>query len=677
MSQVVLKSSSPLLSILASSKDRVKIRITSSKSFQKNTTAAVLFMMVAACLAFYVPSVEIAWITTILLLTIYLFAFEIVEIDVAAITILVLLGLSSWLAPVMGLEHGLVTPDKLFNGFSSNAVMSIIAVMIIGAGLDKTGIMGKVASSILNIGGTSEKRVIPIVSGAVAIISSFMQNVGATALFLPVVYRISQRSGLPMSRLLMPMGFCAILGGTVTMVGSSPLILLNDLILASNSTLPDEQQMQTWSLFSTTPIGLALVAAGIIYFLIAGRFVLPASKKSDDTGRKGNTMQYFNNVYGVDYKMHEVVVPTQSFLIGKTLSAIEDQYAIRVIATQLPGRDTKVGPGAMHCQTVISAGMVLAIVSEENGLTAFVETYRLKVRDKLQTFAEDLSAGKAGFAEVVLPPGSSLIGNTSRDAGLRKTHGIAMLGLHRDGKTMHEDEDISHVELHSGDTLVVHTTWNSLMRLEKSADFVVITREYPREVERPHKLGFAAFFFAISLSMVLFTDIRLSVALLTGAIGMILSGVLSMDEAYRSVSWKTVFLLAGLIPLGLAVEQTGTARWIADQTIMVVGEMPVWVIQFAIAMLATFFTLVMSNVGATVLLVPLAVNIALGIDANPAVFALTVAIATSNAFILPTHQVSALIIGPGGYRVSDFIRAGSFMTILFLVISIGMMNVIF
>ena len=167
------------------------------------------------------------------------------------------------------------------------------------------------------------------------------------------------------------------------------------------------------------------------------------------------------------------------------------------------------------------------------------------------------------------------------------------------------------------------------------------------------------------------------VALLTGAMGMVLSGVRSIDEAYQSVSWKTVFLLASLIPLGLAVETTGTAKWIAEQVLLVVGDMPIWVIQAAVAVLATFFTLVMSNVGATVLLVPLAVNIAIGAGGNPAVFALTVAIATSNSFLIPTHQVNALIMGPAGYRVADFMKAGGIMTVLFLVVMMLMMNLVF
>ena len=158
---------------------------------------------------------------------------------------------------------------------------------------------------------------------------------------------------------------------------------------------------------------------------------------------------------------------------------------------------------------------------------------------------------------------------------------------------------------------------------------------------------------------------------------MVLSGVLSMEEAYKAVSWKTVFLLASLIPLGVAVDGSGTAAWIATETLRVLGAMPIWVIQAAIAVLATFFTLVMSNVGATVLLVPLAVNIAIGAGADPAVFALTVAISTSNSFLIPTHQVNALLMGPGGYRVPDFLRAGGIMTILFLLVSQTTINLVF
>lgn len=642
----------------------------------KKIIAGILFFGFALYLASIVPSIEIAWVAGILLLTVYLFAFEVVGVDVAAMTIMVLLGLTSLFAPWMGLASPLVDDKHLFDGFASNAVMSIIAVMIIGAGLDKTGLMTRVAAFILKVGGTTEKRIIPIISGTVGLISSFMQNVGAAALFLPVVSRISARSGLPMSRLLMPMGFCAILGGTVTMVGSSPLILLNDLILASNQALPAEQQMDTWSLFSVTPIGLVLVATGIIYFVVAGRFVLPGT--NSESGAKGSDpMRYFRDVYGVEYSLFELVIPSSSELIGKKLDDVETSYHIRVIASQYPGKESRIGPGTLARDTEFVSGMTLGVVASPADLFHFVGKYNLEKRSDLRTFVESLAPTKAGIAEVVIPPGSKLIGKSARDIWMRKTYGLAMIGIHRNGETLREGDHIRDLPFMAGDTLIVHTAWNNLHRIEKDKDFVVVTTEYPHEELRPHKVPQAGIFFGIALFLVLFTDVRLSIALLTGAIGMVLSGVLKIEEAYQAVSWKTVFLLASLIPLGLAVETSGTAKWIAEQVLLVVGDAPAWVIQAAVAILATFFTLVMSNVGATVLLVPLAVNIAIGVDANPAVYALTVAIATSNSFLIPTHQVNALIMGPAGYRVPDFMRAGGIMTILFLVVMLLMMNLIF
>ncbi|KAA6186640.1 SLC13 family permease [Thiohalocapsa marina] len=639
--------------------------------------AAAGFAVVAIWLAGMVPSVEIAWVMGILVLTIFLFAFEVVGVDVAAVSIMVLLGLTSLFAPIMGLETGLVPVAQLFDGFASNAVISIIAVMIIGAGLDKTGIMSQVAAFIMRIGGNTEARIIPLISSTVGGISSFMQNVGAAALFLPVVSRISARTRLPMSRLLMPMGFCAILGGTITMVGSSPLILLNDLILTSNKALPEGMApMSTFALFDVTPIGLALLATGIIYFVLAGRFVLP----SRESGKLEPTdpTQYYGETYGCsDFNIREVRVPEDSALVGTSVDDMERRWRVRVAAVD-KGDGVRLGASGVDRSLGIESGTFLALLGAQDLFDTFVAETGVEVKPTAEVFAEALSANKAGIAEIVIPPSSGLIGKSARDVWMRKVYGLSVLAIRRGDETFtFEHGGVRDMPFKPGDTLVVHTTWVDLARLEKDRDFVVVTTEYPHEELRPHKVPMALLFFAITLSMVLFTDLMLSVALLTGALGMILSGVLSIDEAYEAVSWKTVFLLASLIPLGLAVESTGTAAWIADQTLTALGDVPIWVIQAALATLATFFTLVMSNVGATVLLVPLAVNMAIGAGANPAVFALTVAIATSNSFLIPTHQVNALIMGPGGYRVADYMRAGGIMTVLFLVVSLTMLNLVF
>ena len=224
---------------------------------------------------------EMIVVLALLGFTVFLFVSEIVRVDLAAILVMVTLGALSQFPALSNLAD----VNKLFDGFASNAVISIIAVMIIGAGLDRTGLMNTVAAKILSIGGKTEARIIPVLSASVGVISSFLQNVGAAALFLPVASRISVRTEIPLSRLLMPMGFCAILGGTITMVGSSPLILLNDLIASANRDLPSDAQMEPFSLFSVTPIGISLVLVGILYFVIFGKFVLPISER--DTGASG------------------------------------------------------------------------------------------------------------------------------------------------------------------------------------------------------------------------------------------------------------------------------------------------------------------------------------------------------------------------------------------------------
>ena len=621
-------------------------------------------------------TIEMIAVLAVLAVTVLLFVTEIFRIDFTAILVMVTLGL---LSQVPGLQN-LADPSRLFEGFASNAVMSIIAVMIIGAGLDKTGLMSKVAAAILKYGGKTEIRIIPIISGTVGIISSFMQNVGAAALFLPVVSRISVRTNLPLSRLLMPMGFCAILGGTVTMVGSSPLILLNDLILTSNSTLPADQQMEPFSLFSVTPVGLCLLLTGILYFILLGRWVLPNRINKDEASSGQSVQDYLKKIYGLKSDLVEVVIPEGSILRGQTFADLMVAHNFYIVGSYHRGQRwfTPV------LSTKIEDPCRLAILGRRKVIQGIADDYGLTVLPDLDIFAEAYAPTVAGVAEVVIPPDSDLIGKTARDVVMRKTYGLGLLAIHRGGETLslvetpdHVATNISQEPFRAGDTLVSFTAWDSLARLTKDRDFVVVTSNFPMEELRPNKVVFALFFFSLAVALILFSDLRLSLALLVGAAGMIASNVLRIDEAYEAVSWPTVFLLASLIPLGQAVQSTGTAAWIAQQILTLLEGWPIWSLQAGIAILATIFTLVMSNVGATVLLVPLAVSIAIAAGGDPAIFALTVAISTSNSFLIPTHQVNALIMGPAGYKVTDFIKSGGIMTVLFLVVSLFMMNVVF
>jgi len=599
-------------------------------------------------------------VLAVLLITIGLFVFEVVRIDVVALSVMVLLGLL-----------GLVPSDQLFNGFASNAVISIIAVMILGAGLDRTGVMTVVAAFILRIGGGTVNRIIPLISATVGGISSLMQNVGATALFLPVVSRISARTEIPLSRLLMPMGFCAILGGTITMVGSSPLILLNDLITASNASLPPgAETLGQFELFDVAPVGLSLLVTGIVYFLIFGRLLLP-DNIAESSPVPARTKSYFADTYGIKGDVYELLVTVDSPLVGMQVG---DAEKIEGTPRLLAIRNTDEPRMAPPADEMIWVGTILGVMGSRDEVGQFALDYHCRLQPRVKTFGGLFNPSRAGISEIVIPPGSKLIGQSIGEARLRKRYGISVLAVNRRGNVI--VEKVRDQVLEAGDCLVSHSTWRDLSELQKERNFIVAT-DIPKEEQRPHKVGYALFFFALSIGMIMFTDFRLSIALLVGALGMILTQVLSIDEAYGAVSWKTVFLVASLIPIGLAMELTGTAAWIAQQAMVLLGGLPDIAVQTVIAVLATVFTLVMSNVGATTILVPIAISIALATGANPTMYALIVALSTSNSFILPTHQVNALIIGPGGYRVADFVRAGGGMTVIFLIVMLAAVNLVF
>ncbi|MCK5363331.1 MAG: SLC13 family permease, partial [Gammaproteobacteria bacterium] len=449
-----------------------------------------------------------------------------------------------------------------------------------------------------------------------------------------------------MSRLLMPMGFCAILGGTLTMVGSSPLILLNDLIVNANKTLPDSvEPLATFHLFSVAPVGLALVVVGVGYFMLLGKFVLPSARGT--TPEPGVTSRYLEQIYGIQGDIYEARVSLDSPLIGQSVAQVEALENAPYVVGVFDGKDMRVEPPGPF---QVPAGAVMAFMGTEGQVREFCRNNKLNLNRRLEVFMEALSPSRAGIAEIVIPPGSTMIGNTIVEIRLRRRFGASLLAIYRGEEALRTD--LRERILRAGDTLIVHSRWPDLQELSEDRNFVVVT-DFPRqEVVREHKVKEALSFFTLALCLVLFTPLPVSVCLLTGAMGMVVSGVLTIDEGYRAVSWQTVFLLASLIPFGMAMETTGTAAWIAQQTLIVLGDVPHWILMAALALLTTAFTLVMSNVGATVLLVPVAINMAIGVGANPAVFALTVALATSNSFLIPTHQVNALIMGPGDYRVS-------------------------
>ncbi|MCP3941720.1 MAG: SLC13 family permease [Desulfobacteraceae bacterium] len=581
---------------------------------------------------------------------IFLFIVEWIRVDVVAILMMVALPLLH-----------LVTPKEAFMGLSSNAVVSIIAVIIIGAGLDKTGMINKLVKPVLAIAGTSSSRIIIAISCTVAVISSFMQNIGAAALFLPAIQRISKIQKIPLSRLLMPVGFSAILGGTVTLVGCSPLILLNDLLVPFD--------LKPFGLFDVTPIGLALVASGILCFVFLGKFILPQGDVSENKDDEHAHALESSCEQGTQHPCFYELTTSDDFMDYRDIVRVGDihlRYLVSILALTEPP-DIKTMSPAPHIE--IRSGVDLVVWGDKKNVERMAAKEGMLLKKTVEHYDKEFDPAHSGIVEAVVSPRSSFVGRPLGKNNFNDRFRVTPLSIH------HQDDvyraKLDDIILRTGDVISFYGTWKRLEALNQEGGLLF---SLPQDLEdtRPEKALWAGGWLVLALTMVMGFHVHLSVALMTGALGMIITKVLSIDEAYQSVDWRTIFLLAGLIPLGIATQKTGTAAWIAAFILHIIGDVQPIVLLIVIGILSTLFTLVISNVGATVLLVPLVVNIALVTHTDPRLAALVVGLATSNSFILPTHQVNALYMGPGRYRTIDFIKAGSVISALFLVVMITM-----
>jgi di/tricarboxylate transporter len=578
----------------------------------------------------------------ILIATIVMLVFDLVRIEVAALLCMLALG---W--------TGILQPDEIFSGFASNAVIAMMAVMILGQAVAKTGMMDQFSQAILKKVGNNQSKVIGVMSLSVGLLSGLIQNIGAAALFLPGILNISRRAKIPASTLIMPIGFAAILGGTLTMIGSGPLILINDLL--------NSARLAPYALFSVTPVGILLLLSAIGYFLLFGKFVLP-----DSSPRQSPTSQQEELVAALHLPHHiwHYTIPESSPLIGQTAekSGIWDRFNLHILGIT---RGNKVEYAPWR-ETKFEAGQELALLGNEQEVKTFASSHDLVQQGEAQPFNILNDPEHAGFAEVIIPPRSELVGQSIRTFSLRKGYAVEPVLLFSKGEEIRGD--FSDHQLLPGDTIIVHGLWEKIGDLQTSPDFVVITPFEVRQRDQANAwVASLCFLGAIILSLI---GAPISLAFFTGAIAVVLARVLTMQEAYQAIEWKVVFLLAGLIPLGVAMQKTGTAAFLAERVMdMVHGGHPILIV-LAVAVLSTLFSLFMSNVGAIVVLAPLVISMAQigGLDPRP--LALLAAVCAANSFILPTHQVNALLMSPGGYRNADYFKAGSWMTLIFLFVTV-------
>lgn len=585
---------------------------------------------------------EIALVLFILGIAIILFASERIRVDV--VSMLVLLAL---------LLTGLVTTEEAFSGFANPAVITVWAIYIVSASLTHTGIADFMGRRLGRVAGRSEVRLVLVIMLAVGTMSAFMNNIGATAVLLPVVVSLGQQAKVPASKLLIPLAFGSLLGGITTLIGTPPNLLA--------STALADAGLQPFSLFDYTPMGLIIMLSGIAYMALAGRHLLPDYSETTHPDTADLTVEYQLHDY-----LAELHVQPGSPLVGRTIveSRLGQDYDLTVMGVM---RDGRLRLGILPNAHIKEGDILFVQGIHEQILQASNEVGVSIVPEHILS-DEDLRSPETTVAELIVSQKARFVGKTLKQINFRGRYGLTVLAIWREEAPIRGR--LAEVPLRLGDTLLVHGRRERIEAIRDDISFLLL-RPPEEPSPRLHKAPINLIIFVSMITMVSLGWLHISVAAVLGAVLSVLTGCLTMDEAYNSIEWKSVFLIAGMLPMGIAMEKSGTAQFLAGQITGLVGTLGPRAIMIGLFILTTVITEFMSNAAAAVLVAPIAISAAWSVGADPRAFVMGVAIAASNSFMFPIgHQASVLVYGPGGYRFFDYTKVGLPLTILIWVMMI-------
>ena len=553
-----------------------------------------------------------------------------------------------------------ITAEQALRGFSNQAVVAIGAIFVISAALISTGVASVIGDWIGRLSGRSEVRLIGLTMASVAVLSAFMNSVGATAVLLPAVVVAARAMDTPVSRVLMPLAFGSLLGAMLTLVGTPSNILTSAVLQQSGYA--------GFGIFEFTPFGVIALLLGIGIVLIGRRRLLPVRPGSEHTKRMPH-----DDAYRLEERLFEAVVPKGSELAGKSLRHIRlgERFGVAVLAVERDGK-TVVSPPPDH---VILVGDYIVLSARDDDMQCLCGVYALDVQDRVRLGANALRMEGLSMAELVLMPRSDLIGRTLAEVAFRETCGASVLGIWRDGNPRRTR--LAQMEIQPGDALLVQGSQASLRKLRESPDFVVLAEE----TNAPERRNRAPMAIAILLSFVVVLVLQLAPVAIVGiaaAVAMVATGCVTMDEARRAVQWRSILLISAMLSLAEAMVGTGTVSFLADWATASLGTLGVLPVLASVLVLTFLFTHVMGNHVTAVLMAPLAIDAAVRMGADPRMFALGVALAATSGFASPyAHPGNLLVMGPGNYRFGDFFRLGLVVGLLTLTASFTMLVLIY
>lgn len=602
-------------------------------------------------------------VLSILAAAVALFAINKPRMDVVALLVIVVLPLT-----------GILTVPETLAGFSDANVVLIALLFVIGEGLVRTGVAYQVGDLIIHHAGKSESRLIVLLMLAVAGLGSVMSSTGVVAIFIPVVLSIGGRLGIPMSRLMMPLSFAGLISGMLTLVATPPNMVVD-------SALRQDGQAG-FRFFSFTPIGCIILAAGVLYMLFARRWLNSAPTPRKHTSRSRRSLIDLVREYELSAREYRMRVLPHSPLIGKALKDIQPRRRHRasVVAIERPGKlqKTIINPTA---HTELAAGDILFIDVPEpdpDEATAVARDFGLELLPLKGGYFTDQSR-EVGMVEVIIPPGSGLIGKSIVEAEFRSEYKLHVIGL-RSGSISLQDQ-IMERKLKAGDMLLLIGPWKAIRKIQAdSPDLLVLT--LPTEIDevapasRQAPLALASLL--VMVALMVFGIVPNVLAALIGCLLMGMFRCIDMSSAYRSIHWQSLILIVGVMPFATALQKTGGIDLAVSGLIDVFGKAEPRVLLGSLFVLTAIIGLFISNTATAVLMAPIALSVASHIGASPYPFAMTVALAASAAFMTPiSSPVNTLVLGPGQYRFGDFVRVGVPFTIIVLLISMLVVPLLF
>ncbi|GAB4526649.1 MAG: SLC13 family permease [Anaerolineales bacterium] len=574
-------------------------------------------------------------------LSLVLFLSERLRVDVVALLTMLALTLSR-----------LLSPEEAFSGFSNPAVITVWAIFIVSGGVVRSGLADRMAHFITRIAGTNYFRLLLLTMLITGLMSGFMNDIGAMAILLPAIVSVAAQAEIPPSRLLIPMAWASLLGGNLTSIGSPPNILVNGI-------LADYTTFAPLAFFDFLPLGIIVLGTALLYMLLIGFRMLP-----DRGVKKAPAIAYHLDDHLAELRIGQDSPLAGALLADTALGRLYDVQVLHIYAVD--GHTLFANPGRR-----LSAGDILIVQGLPYELTrlcrerGLVMLTRRPVQD-LESAAKDREG--VGMAEVVIPPKSALQNKTLRQVDFRVRYGLTVMAIRR--QTDHFVHRLADEPLRSGDVLLVEGPRVRLSALRHEADLLPLGVAQDNHTPRDHdKEPLVLGIIALVLLFAVTEWVHIGVAMLLGGLAMVLFGVLSMDDAIAAIDWKSVFLVAGMLPLGLAMQKTGTALLLAQSVTGLLDHLGPMAVLMGVYVLTVILTTGMSNAAVAVLMAPIALDVAHTLGASPYPFVLAVIVAASCAFILPVgHQVNIIIMGPGEYRFSDFALVGLGLNLVLLVV---------